>query len=259
MASSLLEPIARVGFAARGAVYIMMGVLAARAAAGQGGRTTDARGAVRAIGRLDASGLLLVALALGLAAYAVWRVAQAVLDLDGKGGGIKGLATRAGFVSSGLIHAGLAMTAAGMGFTEGSGSVRTWVARTLAQPYGVWAVGLAGAAVVGSGLYQFYKAWAATFEKRLRTGRMTASTRTWARRIGRLGLCARGVTFLIIGWFLFRAALHLNAGEVRDLGGALRTLQAQEYGAWLLGIVACGLISYGLLSFVNARYRRIVR
>jgi len=257
MASSVIEPIARVGFAARGAVYIMMGVLAARAAAGAGGRTTDAHGAVREIGRLEAGGVLPIALALGLAAYAVWRVAQAVLDLDGKGGGPKGLATRAGFIGSGLIHAGLAMTAAGLGFTSGSGSVRTWVARTLAQPWGVWAVGVAGAAVVGSGLYQFYKAWAATFEKRLRTGQMTPGARKWARRIGQFGLAARGVTFLVIGWFLVRAAQNVNAREVKDMGGALRLLARQEYGAWLLGIVACGLVAYGLLSLVNARYRRI--
>ena len=69
-------------------------------------------GAVRAIGRLDASGVLLVALALGLAAYAAWRFAQAVRDLDGKGGGVKGLAVRAGYAASGLGHLGLAFTAA---------------------------------------------------------------------------------------------------------------------------------------------------
>ena len=257
MASSLLEPIARVGFAARGVVYVMMGVLAARAAAGQGGRTTDAHGAVREVGRLGAGGVLLIALALGLTAYAVWRVAQAFLDLDEKGGGVKGLATRAGFIGSALVHVGLAMTAAGIGFTSGSGSARTWVARTLAEPWGVWAVGLAGAVVVGSGLYQFYKAWGATFEKRLRVGQMTPGARRWARRIGRFGLAARGVTFLIVGWFLIRAARNVSAHEVKDMGGALRLLAGQEYGDVLLGIVACGLIAYGLLSFVNARYRRI--
>jgi hypothetical protein len=254
MASSLIEPIARAGFAARGAVYIMMGVLAARAAAGQGGRTTDARGAVREIGRLDGSGVLLLAVALGLAAYAVWRVAQAVRDLDDKGNDLKGLLTRAGFIGSGLLHAGLAMTAVGLGVTAGSGSVRSWVAQALAQPSGI-----AGAAVVGSGLYQFYKAWAVKFEKRLRVDQMGPGARTWARRIGRFGLAARGVTFMIVGWFLIRAARTVSAREVKDMGGALRSLAGQEYGAWLLGIVACGLISYGLLSLVNARYRRIVR
>jgi hypothetical protein len=257
MASSLIEPIARVGLAARGAVYIMIGILAAGTAAGQGGRPTDARGAVRAIGRLDASGVLLVALALGLAAYATWRFAQALQDLDGKGGGVKGLAVRTGDAASGLVHLGLAFTAAGYGVSRHSGSMRDWVARSLAEPWGQWAVGLGGAVVVGVGVFQFHKAWTANFEKHLRTQRMSADGRRWSRRIGRFGLGARGVTFLISGWFLVRAALRLNAREVRDFGGALRTLQAQEYGAWLLGIVALGLISYGLLSFVDARYRRI--
>jgi hypothetical protein len=259
MASSLIEPIARVGFAARGAVYLMLGFLAARAAAGEGGRTTNARGAVRAIGRLDTSGVLLIALALGLAAYAAWRVAQAVLDLDGKGSDAKGLATRAGFIGSGLIHAALAMTAGGMGLTAGSGSVRTWVGRTLAQPYGWWIVGMAGVIVLAVGLYQFYKAWAVKFEKELRVEQMTPGAQAWARRIGRFGLAARGVTFLIIGRFLIRAAQTVSAREVKDIGGALRLLARQENGAWLLGIVALGLMSYGLLSLVNARYRRILR
>ena len=120
-------------------------------------------------------------------------------------------------------------------------------------------MGIAGAVVIGVGVWQFVKAWKVKFEEHLRTHRMTASAQCWARRIGRFGLSARGVTFLIIGWFLVRAALHVNAREVRDVGGALRALQQQEYGAWLLGIVALGLVSYGLLSFVEARYRRICR
>jgi hypothetical protein len=255
MASSLIEPIARIGFAARGAVYVMVGVLAAGAAAGRG-RTTDAGGAVRALGRLEESGTLLVAVALGLAAYAVWRFDQALEDLDRKGGGLKGLAVRTGYAGSGLLHLALAATAGG--YARRSDSMRAWVARSLAEPWGPWAVGLGGAAVMGAGVYQFHKAWTANFEDHLRKGLMSPDARRWSRRIGRFGLAARGVTFLIIGWFLVRAALRLNAREVRDLGGALRLLQQQEYGAWLLGIVALGLVSYGLLSFVDARYRRIL-
>ena len=259
MASRAIEPIARFGLAARGVVYVVVGVLAARAAAGQGGRTTDARGAVRAVGFLDASGLALLALALGLMAYALWRFVQAVRDLDGKGSGPKGLAVRAGYAASGVGHLGLALTAGGFGVSRRSGSMRALTARALGESWGAWAVGIAGAIVVGVALHQFHKAWTAKFEEHLRLQRMTAEARRWSRRIGRFGLAARGVTFLIVGWFLVQAALHLNARVVRDFGGALRTLEQQPYGAWLLGIVALGLIAYGLLSFIDARYRRIVR
>jgi len=255
MARSLIDPIARLGFVARGVLYVVVGILAARVAAGTGGRTTDARGAVRAIGRFDTTGVLLLLLAVGLLGYALWRFVQAWRDLDGKGGGAKGLAVRASYVASGLGHLGLALTAGGYGVSRGG--IRSWAARAMAE-LGPWAVGAAGAVVIGVGLWQFVKAWKAKFEEHLRTHEMTAKAQRWARRIGRFGLCARGATFLVIGWFLGRAAVYVNTREVKDVGGALRALQQQEYGAWLLGVVALGLVSYGLLSFVEARYRRIV-
>jgi len=254
----LIEPIARFGLAARGVVYVAVGALAAQRAAGWGGRTTDARGALRFLGRLDQNGLVLAVVAAGLVAYAIWRFAQAFQDLDGKGGGVKGYGVRSGYVISGLLHAVLGLTALGMGLSGGSASIRTWVARFLAQPYGAWAVGLAGAGVIGSGLWQFYRAVTANFEEHQRTSQMRARTQRWTRRIGRFGLTARGVTFLIIGWFLVRAARFVNAREAQDLGDALRTLQGQAYGPWLMGVVALGLAAYGMLSMVDARYRRII-
>jgi hypothetical protein len=255
MASSVIEPIGRAGFAARGVVYVTVGVLAAKAAIGaRGGRTTDPEGAVREIGR--ASEVLLLMVAAGLVGYAVWRFAQAWYDLDRKGSGLKGLAVRASYVASGVLHLGVALTAFGLG--RRGGGLRAWVAEFLREPGGVWAVGIAGACVVGSGVFQFYKAWKAKFEEHQRTGQMSSRERRWARRVGRFGLCARGVTFVIVGYFLVQAAWHVNARVARDVAGALRTLQQQPYGAWLLGVVALGLVAYGLLSFVDARYRRIV-
>lgn len=255
MVRSLVEPIARVGLAARGAVYVTVGMLAAASALGYGGRATGPDGAVRAIGRVDRTGVLL--LALGLVGYAIWRFAQAILDLDDRGKSLRGLADRAADIISGIGHFGLALTAGGYGLTSGGSSLRASVARRLVEPWGPWTVGLAGAVVIGIGVWQFVSAWRLKFEKHLRLRRMTVSAQRWSRRVGRFGLAARGVTLLVIGYFLIRAARDMNAREVRDLGGALRTLQQQENGAWLLGIVALGLVSYGLQCFVDARYRRI--
>jgi hypothetical protein len=255
MVRSLVEPVARVGLAARGAVYVTVGVLAAAAAMGYGTRATGLDGAVRAIGRVDRTIVLL--LAAGLVCYAIWRFAQAILDLDARGRSMRALGDRTGDIISGVGHLGLALTAAGYGLTKGGSSLRASVARRLADPWGPWTVGLAGAVVVGIGVWQFYVAWRAGFEQHLRLRHMTASARRWSRRIGRFGLGARGVTLIVTGYFLIRAARDMNAREVRDLGGALRTLQQQSNGAWLLGVVALGLVSYGLQCFVDARYRRI--
>jgi len=259
-AHAWIEPVARFGFAARALVYMLVGVLAAMAAVGAGRRATDAHGAIRAMGRQPFGPTLLFVVGLGLAAYAVWRFVQAGLDLDGKGRDLDGLIARAGFVVSGLVHAGLAYTcfSLAVGLRRGrSYGVRVWATRLMDEPFGRWMVGAAGLAVIGSGVYQFYKAYARKYQDDLRLRSMSARERRWLHHIGRAGLCARGVTFALMGWFLLHAALDVDPREARSMAGALRELERQDHGPWLLAAVAVGLTAYGALSLVDARYRRI--
>ena len=253
---------ARVGFIAKGIVYATVGLLAAKSAAGLGGgRTTDTEGAIRTLGRQPLGDVLLLAIGLGLLAYAAWRAVQAILDVDGKGRDAKGLAVRDGFLGSGLVHLGLAATAlalfAGARRRAPAEGIEQWTARALAEPFGAWAVAAVGAGVVGGGLYQLYKAHGAKFEKRLALEGLSLRGRRWVRRVGQIGLTARGVTFGSIGWFLMRAALNADAEEALGLAGSLRVVRQQPQGDALLGAVGFGLVAYGLHSLVMARYRRI--
>jgi uncharacterized protein DUF1206 len=254
------EPAARVGHFAKGVVYVVVGLVAVRAALGWGGRATDARGALQVLRRTPLGDLLLALVAVGLFAYVFWRVAQGLLDLDHKGGGAHGLVVRAGYVGSGLAYGGLAVTAAGLAIGsrgESGDNVRLWTGHALADPDRWWLVAAVGAGVLIGGGYQFYKAGSLKFLDRLRLSSLSSAHRRWVCRVGRIGLVARGVTFGVIGWFLVRAGLHVNPGEARGLAGALRYLRAQDYGPWLLGGVGVGLIAYGLFSMVEGRYRRI--
>jgi Domain of Unknown Function (DUF1206) len=76
-------------------------------------------------------------------------------------------------------------------------------------------------------------------------------------RLARFGVAARGVVFGLVGWFLVRAALKHDWHRASGFDGALRALARHDHSAWLLGIVAFGLIAYGLYQLVQARYRRI--
>lgn len=256
-----VERLARMGFTARGLVYILVGYLAARHAAGFGGRATDTEGAMRTVSRGPFGAVVLAALGLGLVAYACWRFAQAWFDIDHKGADLQGRVVRAGYLGSGLVHLGLAFTAAtlavGIGRRSRGDSVRLWTTRAFEAPLGPWIVGVAGAVVVGAGAWQIYQAWTYDFEQYLRVSSMAPGERRWARRIGRAGLIARGATFGLIGWFLVKAALEIDPGEARGLAGALRTLRTYEHGQELLFATGVGLAAYGVLSLVNARYRRI--
>lgn len=256
-------PLARFGYAAKGVVYLIIGGLAALAAFTGGGRTTDSRGAFEEILSQSYGKLLLGAVAIGMAAYAIWRFVQAIKDTENKGSGAKGIARRIGYAAIGVIHIGLAYSAVKMilgsgGGSRGDAAPKEWTATFLEQPFGQWLVGAVGLGFIAFALSQLYKAFTAKFREKLKTNEMDEKTETFATRSGQAGLSARGVVFAIIGVFLIQAALHSNAGEARGLSGALRALEQQSYGQWVLGIVALGLVAYGFYMFVQARYRRII-
>lgn len=258
--SGTVEKLARFGYAVKGVVYGLIGVLAVMAALGSGGQTSGSRGVLRTIASAPFGQVLIGLVALGLFGYALWRFVQAFADPDRKGSDAEGVVKRIGYFGSGVLYAGLGLAAArlllGNGGGGGSGA-DSWTARLMAQPFGLWLVGIAGALTIGVGLYQFYKAYRASFFDELKTGAMSAAERTWTKRTGRAGLAARGVVFCLIGAFLIEAALNANPDEARGLEGALDALAAQPYGPYLLGIVALGLVGYGIFCGINARYRRI--
>ena len=261
-ASPWIEWIARFGYAAKGVVYVVMGVLAVLAAArAGGGSTTDQNGAFATIEEAPFGQVLLGVVTVGLLWYVLWRSIQAVADPDGEGKDLRGIAKRIGYAGSALIHAGFAYTAAnlaaGVGGDWGSSS-EEWTAWDLSLPLGWLLVAGIGAGIVGVGLYQIYEAYYAEFEKYLKLGALGDGELGWIEHGGRFGVAARGVVFVIAGGFLVLAAIRVDEQEVRSLGGALSALLEQPFvGNLLLGIVAVGLVAYGLLMFAVARYRRI--
>jgi len=252
------------GLAAKGVVYVLIGFVTARAAFGGGNETTDTHGALERIVQMPFGPLLLGAVTLGLAGYALWRLVQALLDTENKGNELKGLWARGAYLVSAGIHAALTFTAAplllntGAGAGSGEGAAQDWTARLLEQPFGPWLVALIGVGLIGSGGFQLFRALTTNFRDRLQTSAMSSQEQTFAIWAGRAGYIARGVTFGIMGLFLVLAAFRQEPGEAKGLAGALNTLATQPYGPQLLGVVATGLALYGLYMFVEARYRRMV-
>ncbi len=255
-----LERLARLGYATEGAMYALIGLLAAGVAFGSGCHATGQRGALEIVAGSPFGGVLVGLVALGFLGYALWRGVQAIMDPDGEGTDVKGLGKRAGYGVSALVYAGLAFSAVGSILGSASRGGRTpddWTALLLSWPLGQALVVCVGLAVVGLGLRELYQAYKARFLKYLELDEMGERARRWTERWGRLGVAARGLVFGVVGTFLIRAALEHDPQEARGLGGALQTLARQPSGAWLLGAVALGLVAYGLLMLSVARYRHI--
>lgn len=260
--TSWLEGLARYGLVAKGASYALVAVLAVLLAVGAGGKAASRVGALESIAGAWWGVAVLVVLALGFAAYAVWRALEAMLDREDDGSGPPGLAKRAGLLGRAAIYAGLTYSTlrllAGSGAEQSqTGKARQATATVLEWPAGRWLVGLAGVCLAGAGLFNGYRAVTQSFEKKWDTARMSAAQERWASRAGTTGLLARMVVFGMIGGFLVRAAVEYDPQEAIGLDGALQKLVDGSYGPVLLGIVALGLLCYGLYCFVEARYRRV--
>lgn len=245
-----IEAMARLGFAARGLMYMALGYMALEL-----GRATGTRGALE---YLDSTGggVLLAVMALGFLGYAMWRLTDSILDTGGRGSDAKGIAKRIGSGISGIIHLGLALVAARLtfGLSGGAGGgggngAEKGAATALSLPFGGVLLGIVAILLFGVGAYQVVKAVKLGFLKHLDE---TACRYGWVRWLGRIGFLARGTVFVVSAWFLWQAAEQARAAAA---GGTEDVLDAMPGGLRLL--VAGGLFLFGVFSLVEARYRRI--
>jgi hypothetical protein len=260
-----MSRLARLGYAIKGVVYLIIGWLAAQLAVGQGGAATDQRGALHTIYGAPLGQFLLIVVAIGLVGFALWCFIQAIFDTEGKGRDAKGIIGRIGYAMTGVAYALLAYGAyqlvagTGSGGKSSTATAQDWTGLLLKQPPGVALVILVGLVIIGVAFYLFSKAYTARFRQRLNLATASANVRKLAVFLGRFGYAALGVVFSIIGVFMIVAAIQHDPHQAKGLDSALQTLLHQPLGPVLLGIVALGLIAYGVYSFVEARYRRVGR
>lgn len=246
---------ARLGYSARGVIYLMIGGLALLTAFGEpGGQTTDSKGAILKLLSQPFGSVMLFLLVVGLVGYSIWRLIQCFKDPDGHGSSGKGLAVRTGLFISAITHLFLAFWAAKLLMGDGGGSSQNQATSFLATDLGQIALGIAGFGVIAAGFAHIYKGATARFEKYMH---IPADKRSWAKPVCQFGLIARGVVLLIVGWLFIKAAMLAKGGEIEGTAEALQMLRDNEYGQWLMGIVAAGLFAFGIYCVLEALYRRI--
>src|ERR1051326_2652927 len=259
--SKVMRGLARLGYAAKGVVYIIIGFLAGKLALGQGGQATDQRGALRDIATSPFGKFLLAIIAIGLLAFGLWSLVQAIFDTEGEGRKAKGIIARIGYAVVGLAYLALPfgayqlVTGSGNGGNSTTSTTQDATAKLLGLPFGVPLVIIVGLVVLGIAVYLYARAWRAKFQRRLALSHLRPQLRKTMINLGRLGYAALGVVFTIIGIFLIVAAVQFNPKQAKGLDAAIGELQKLPLGQVLLFLVALGLFAYGIYSFVEARSR----
>lgn len=259
--SRVLEWAARAGYAARGLVYCGLGTIALLAAMDLTPQARGAKGVLETWAAWPLGTVLIGAVGGGLTAFAAWRAVQAVFDADHHGASPKAWAIRAGQAISGLVYGGLALSAFELldafedfGEADETEDLRQTTATVLDAPHGDWLLILAGLVVIGFGVGNVVQGLVQDFGHRLACDK---ALRRRVQPLAKVGYAARGLATLPVGLFLLLAGLEARASEARSWGQALQTVEQQPFGGLVLGVLATGLVAFGLFGFVEARYRRI--
>jgi len=262
--SPIMEALTRIGYGARGLIYITMGLLAVQVALGKGGGAlASPLGAIAKIGRQPAGIILLWIILLGLVSYTLWGVVRAVMDPLHKGRDAKGLLARFGFLVSAFGYAILILPTYGYisGTSQASSGSQTpkIITTVMAMPWGRWVIGIIGLAILAGGVYQIYLGFKADFDRQFQTYALTPKEVKLVTDVGRFGTSARGVVLALVGGLITLGAYQANPGQPIGMDAALATILTQPFGIWLLGIVAVGLISFGFYSMLSALWFRLKR
>jgi hypothetical protein len=250
--------LARIGYLAKALLYAAVGILAAQAALGRGGETTDMYGALRQVLRAPMGGVLLLLCTLGLAAYAIWRAVDAITDVEGHGRSLKGIVDRLGATLSAATHGTLAVAAFRLANGAGGGAgVRSQrlAAHLFSLPAGEWLTWAVALGLLADGVIQIFHGCAAHLDRQLNLAALPGGAARYVIHLCRVGIAARGIVFALVGILLMRAVVRRDPGQAGGMRESLQMLAGT--GRWLLGLVAVGLVAYAMYQLLNARYRTI--
>lgn len=258
---------ASLGYAAKGLLYIIVGVTAALAALRIGGRVRGTRGALNLIVGYPLGRVAVALIAVGLCGFVLRRFVQIFVapTVGTPPKKITRISRRTGYFFSGLANLGIALAALrlmlGLGMLSSGGRTPPpdWLSLLLIrEPLDGWLTLFVGFGVVGFATFHFYMAVTRRFTIDLQLERMSRRFETTIFACGIAGYGGRGIAFLITGAFLVYAGWFVKEVEARGYGDILRLVEAQPFGWWVLIAIAAGLLAYGFYLLLASVYLRLI-
>lgn len=257
--NSVLERVVRAGFVGYGVIHVLFAWLALQIAFGRPAGPGDQSGALRTLAAQPFGRFLVIAVAVGMVAMALWQLLEAAVGHRSERGGRR-VAERAVSGARTAVYAYFAFTAFKVASSAGVSNAdkqQNTSSHLMASTGGRALVALIGLVLAGIGVGLVWYGLKKEFRRHLMTERMSPGVRRFTERLGMAGYAAKGVAYGIAGVLFFLAAVTYDAQKARGLDSALRTLVEQPYGTLLLTLVALGIGAFGVFCFAQARYRKV--
>ncbi len=266
--------IARSGLAARGVVFLLVGFVTAQIAltsAGNRGSGTrhsaSGPGAVHTLAGGFGGRATLLALAAGLAGYAVFSIFDAALHHnDADKSRARRWAERLLSLWGAALYAAFCVWTVQVALSPRPGKTSSGkssmhkaslTSHLLSWPAGQFIVALVAAVIGVAGGALLRRALKRTFLERFQRSDM--SSRSWhiLQALGVYGILARALAYWVITGMILTAAIENNPSEGQGLDGSLRTVAGEGWGPYLLFPIALGFFAFGLYLFLEARFRKV--
>lgn len=249
--SSKKETLARIGMAAKGVVYLLIGILTALAAFGEGGSKSGKDGILRFLAEQSYGKILLILLGIGLLGYTFYRFYQASANLKNYDDDFKGYFKRGAYFVSGLLYGFLAFSALKMAI-GGSSSDSSTVSKILNSDNGDIYAFVIAIALLGKAIYEFYVAYSGKYKEEIEHTDIDSDAKSLLTKSGKMGFTARGIVLALMAYLFFKAGTGNTSGDINRTDAF--SLIQQEFGSVVLGLVALGLALYGVFMLIKSKY-----
>lgn len=249
-----LTTLARLGHAARGLIYLLVGGYAMLAAFRSEQQPHGIADALHAIANTPFRLAVALVLGLGLACFAGYLAIVGLWEFAQQHDARHWLAAT-GMVGDAAIYVAVMVSVLGgaLGWHGGERSTHTWTAWLFQQPFGRGLAGAAGIIVLGCGIGLMIWALAAHIGRDVALPRYEMKV---VRPVGRYGVGGRGLAISLVGFYWFLAAVNADPGKAHQLGGALQELRQTSYGWGLLVVVGLAFVCSALFDLVDAFFHK---
>jgi hypothetical protein len=246
---------ARVGFAARGLIYLLVGAFAAAAAFNPAKQPHGIMDAVQAVSGKGLQLTMAASIGIGLACLAGYFAITGIWNCLRRGGCGR-LLFSAGMLGDAVIYGAVMVSIVGIlvGWEpNGEQETQVWTAWAMTKPFGRSLVGIAGLLIIACGIGVI--GWVMTSDIDDDVDLPEHNKRV-IEPIGRCGLAGRGLAVTLVGIYWISAALQGDPSKAHELGGALQAVQQNPKGWLLLLTLAIAFTASAAFDFVQALYHR---
>ncbi|MGB3311061.1 MAG: DUF1206 domain-containing protein [Nodosilinea sp.] len=198
-------------------------------------------------------------LAFGLLGYVLWRLMQASIGPgQAESLSFRQVLQRCGYVCSGLTYLGVAQSAGKLALNlavDFDDTIEDLASVLFEREIGPWMLVGIGGGVMAIGFLYIYGAASGGYISDFHRD-LYRPVRRSAVIIGKVGITARGVGFVLIGAYLIKAAYFVEDDFAGGLGNVFDKLDEEPFGEQWLGAIAFGFIAYAVYMIIAACYRQ---